>query len=918
MKQPVLSQKTTSQTIHSDGTKTSTTVVVETIPETSEKIETTTVVKEFTTQKECDRSTSQGDVGQILVEEVTETTVTKKRTYYKEKQPEECTEIDVGWGGMLCGDNPVAREEETDQDDDLTMDTALRLDTFGGKTVNSNSSRAVNSNASQDSNNKAIKKADSSNEGRKSALSLFTSPSAFFRKTHPSVNEEASETDNKATGAQGYSSQATPIIQESQAKTASAASQERPVRDVRKKTISLDDEILNIVKKDAIKSSTAVSRQLEQSHIPKQSRQTALSKCIDVEERQECEPKQCIMTGSSPVPISNQGLSRGVATPSPTPKVAATKSTVSSSGLSSRQSHENVLSPMSAMTKTPSSRSSSKPRKREAVKSIVPKHKQTLLTTDSDFASPKIALSRTTAAVTDDKFLHFFSYQPPAVSLSQCESIPKSLSPKWRKSTSVSIENTYCMNVVIHNNTAVVGVPYDRNIKGLLTGAAYIFEREENKDIWTQVKKIVPKDAPEFATVGYSVGVHNDIIVVSVPHVGSTHASGGCVRVYRRVQKYKWSDKGALVPPTTIEWSNAGIAGVGKKDVQITTVNKTKKGASSKKKFGTRVAVQGNVVVVSDHYDHEDTCIYVYEYDDFSLKWVCIQDNLLSEAQKRHFGSRLALTNDGNGILIGCHAKMRPTEILYYSRYGRGGKFHLQQVIVVSKRSSSYGVGRGAVGKNGVTEDITDFKVDGKNLMIGTASSVGQQNQHSVHIYQLQDNDTWILMSKVDDPSVPGFGLCVGIAGNRAMITSRGNAFSYNLDGLISKTKRKQFMSVANIAEERRKKQPRPQVKYIDPEYLELPYVGSDLNEFRTRQKIALHSQNFRCPPTNCNQNNDGDTSSRYSSNSPSKMALSMARSNKRTLISRMRSPSPILRRMKGSSPKKRNISAPPLRHSST
>jgi hypothetical protein len=386
------------------------------------------------------------------------------------------------------------------------------------------------------------------------------------------------------------------------------------------------------------------------------------------------------------------------------------------------------------------------------------------------------------------------------------------------------------------------------------------------------------------------------------------------------VQKYKWSDKGALVPPVAIEWNNAGIAGVGTKDVQITAVNKTKKGASSKKKFGTRVALQGNVVVVSDHYDHDETSVYVFEYDDFSLKWVCIQDDLLSKAQQRHFGSRLALTNNGNGILIGCHAKMCPTEVLYYSRYGTGGKFHLQQVIVLSKRSSSYGVGRGAVGKNGVTEDITDFKVDGKNLMIGTASSVGQQNQHVVYIYQLQDNDTWILMAKLDDPSLSGFGQCLGLAGNRAMIASRGNAYSYNLESLVPKEKRKMFMTVANIVPEKKTKQPKPQIKYLDPEYLQLPYIGSNLNDFRTRQQIALHSSQFS--PRQHNTNNgshDGDRSSQNSSSS--RMSLSIARPGsgpKKSIISRMRSPSPILRRIKAASPKKRNVSAPPLRPSSS
>jgi hypothetical protein len=504
MKQPILTSKTTSTTIHSDGTKLSTTVILETIPgDKEEKVETTTVVKEYTTEN---KLTADGEL-RIKVEEVTETTVTKKRIYFKDRPESVVGEIEVGWGGMLCGNKAVVEEEH---DDDLTMDTALHLDTFGGKTVSS-------SNASRGSNNGVVKA--ESNEGRvkaPSALSMFTSPSTFFRKTHPSGNEgDAVETDKN-----------TSVL---------AAGQETStcIRDNKKKSINLDEEILNIVKKDGKDSHRSsasliaippLSQQLQQSRAQEQSRQTVSSTCIDREVRQESETKDNFLTRSSPVP-TQRPLSRGMATPSPTPKATVPKAAPPRPP--SRQSPApNMPSSMLTPTLTKSNRSSSKTRKKESMKPTVPKYKQSLLAADSDFASPKLTLSATTAAVTDDQFLHFFSYQPSTVNPLQPG---KSLPSKWRKSTTVSIENTYCMNVSIHKNTAVVGVPYDRNNKGLLTGAAYIFEREENKDIWTQVKKIVPKEATEFATVGYAVGIHDDTIVVSVPNVGSTHPGGGSV-----------------------------------------------------------------------------------------------------------------------------------------------------------------------------------------------------------------------------------------------------------------------------------------------------------------------------------------------------------------------------------------------------
>ncbi|KAL3781990.1 hypothetical protein HJC23_013818 [Cyclotella cryptica] len=997
-KEEIRSQKSTSQTFLSDGTKISTTEIIETDPNTNIQVETTTVVKEYIKEQEMEH-------GQILVEDVTETTVTRREWRIRRKNT--INQEDHGETGMvgcvfpLCGGGEVVEHDDESAvhtlDSKLTMDS--ELDTFV-RPKNTPSSQspplAVIGVAERDvvpTNNTSAVAGTTNNdngEGRakttnaaSSALAMLTSPAAFFRKTYPSHNNEVVEPRSTSPATQD-------THETKNAATLNAATtnekESRGVTINRKSRVSfdVDEEILNIVKKDHGKDrstsnggakqmmmqSSYQQQQKQPAHSEpetqsqeQQSRQTGPSRVIEEEERQDDNShlQEHYTSRSSPVhthrpttttttatatavaaSAPSSQLSRGIITPSPTLSLqskASSQKTSNSLPQSSSQGVSAALVPSPAThTKSTSNKSSSKKlasasspnssssklKKKDKPPTIV-KYNQMLLAQDSDFASPKLTVSAFTAAVTDDKYLHFFSYLPPP---NGCPNQSMETSPhhthhrltigKWRKSTTVSIENTYCISVTICNNTAVVGVPYDRNVKGLLTGAAYIFEREEQKDIWTQVKKIVPKEASEFATVGYSVGIDGDLIAVSVPNVGSTvgGGGGGSVHLYRRVQKYKWAEKGVLVPPLVESSKNGGIATTGRnKDVQITVVNKSKKGSSKKKKFGTRLAIQGNVVVVSDHYDHEETCVYVFEYDDFSLKWICIQDDLLTEAQQRHFGSRLALANNGNGILIGCHAKMSPTEILYYSRYGTGGKFHLQQVIVVSKRSSSYGVGRSVVGRNGVTEDITDFKVDGKNLIIGTTSTVGQQNQHCAYIYQLQTNDTWVLMAKVDDPSLAGFGQCVGLAGNKALIASRGNAYSYNLEGFIPKTKRKEFMATANLVEERKKQQPKPQVKYIDPEYLEMPYIGSDLNEFRTQQQVALRRHFARRAPNNSNKNNDGDKASQNSMSSPPRMSLSMGRPRMPRML-RMRSPSPILTRLRASSPKKGrgNVSAPPLR----
>ncbi|KAL3807209.1 hypothetical protein ACHAXA_011016 [Cyclostephanos tholiformis] len=400
------------------------------------------------------------------------------------------------------------------------------------------------------------------------------------------------------------------------------------------------------------------------------------------------------------------------------------------------------------------------------------KHGQILLTKDTfttiTFA-PKIVVHKTNAILTSDRYVHFYSL----------------IQNNWVQTTSVSLANTQGLSFALCNDTAVVGVPYDRNSRGLLTGAAYIFERDAKTQTWYQVKKIVPKKVQEFANVGYSVDISENVVCVGVPELGAAGSiacsgGGGSVYVYQRAEQYKWMPMGHL----TMAKSNLDpdcLAPAGGLLAPTTTG------------FGTIVALKHKILVVSNYQPNRfggETSLFVYEYDvSLKNKWRLIQTDLLStEAQQRDFGSRIALTSNGEGIFVGCHSDVNPTEILYYKRkaqvdtYGNRS-YQLQQIITLQEKCN-----------------ISDFCVDSNDNFI-----VGTLNSNRVYVYQQMhdpitlEDQGWRLMAKVSDSTLERqrFGEHVALFGNSLLVGTKGNVYSYSLEKWLSEARKKPLKTIS-------------------------------------------------------------------------------------------------------------------------
>jgi len=403
------------------------------------------------------------------------------------------------------------------------------------------------------------------------------------------------------------------------------------------------------------------------------------------------------------------------------------------------------------------------------------KYGQALLTKDSFTTSsfaPKIVIHKTNAILTSDRYVHFYSL----------------VGNKWAQTTSVSLPNTQGLSFAICNNTAVVGVPYDRNSKGLLTGAAYIFERDAKTQTWYQVKKIVPKRAREFANVGYSVDMSENVVCVGVPELGAAGSvtgggggGGGSVYVYQRAEQYKWMPMGHLtmaidnLDPNCLAPAGGSLA--------PTATN-----------FGTIVTLKNKVLVISNYQPNEygETSLFVYEYDNsLKNKWRLIQTDMLStEVQRRNFGSRIALTSNGEGIFIGCHSDVNPTEILYYKRktqvdpYGNRS-YQLQQIITLQEKCN-----------------ISDFCIDlNDNFIVGTLNSNRVYVYQNMHDLVTLEDQGWKLVAKVTDDNLgrQRFGEHVGMYGDSILVGTKGNVYTYSLEKWLSEARKNRLKSTSTM-----------------------------------------------------------------------------------------------------------------------
>eukprot|EP01083_Nonionella_stella_P007934 22854_1 len=193
--------------------------------------------------------------------------------------------------------------------------------------------------------------------------------------------------------------------------------------------------------------------------------------------------------------------------------------------------------------------------------------------------------------------------------------------------------------VGIFNNYAVVGCPWDDSIYSQ-GGSAYIYERDPPNNEWNQVAKVMASDMVGNDWFGYTTAIYDKYIVIGAYYKDSSNK--GATYVFQRDPDHPtWTQSAKIVPADGLSYDY----------------------------FGYDVAVYGTHMISSAYYD-DDFAInagsaYMFDLDNQTDTWIQ-KDKFLPElgASEDHLGRAVSIYDkyvvvgtdyaDDNGDRSGC------------------------------------------------------------------------------------------------------------------------------------------------------------------------------------------------------------------------------------------------------------------------
>ena len=230
-------------------------------------------------------------------------------------------------------------------------------------------------------------------------------------------------------------------------------------------------------------------------------------------------------------------------------------------------------------------------------------------------------------------------------------------------------------SVAIDGDRIIAGAWWDEDT-GTRSGAAYIFERDEETD-WHMAAKLVASDGLPEATFGRTVAIQGDFAVVGAPLHSGDGSAAGSAYLYERDSMGEWSQRGKIVPSdlaiadrfglamdmdgTTVvigsPWSDAErgkvyLFEIGAGGSWSETAILQPAGIDPGDQFGFDVALDGETLAVGAYKDDgvvEDSGS-LWFYESSSLGWELSQGPLrapeLSSDGGAQFGVSVALEDD--------------------------------------------------------------------------------------------------------------------------------------------------------------------------------------------------------------------------------------------------------------------------------
>ena len=313
--------------------------------------------------------------------------------------------------------------------------------------------------------------------------------------------------------------------------------------------------------------------------------------------------------------------------------------------------------------------------------------------------------------------------------------------------------------VSIGDDYAVIGATAARDPFGVSSGAAYVYHRDGA--IWGEEAVLVPSelDAEAGDHFGYSVSISGDRIAVGAPDhqhsLGPVNTDAGTVYVFRR-EESGWVEEAELVPS----------------DPQDTRY------------FGRSVSLYGDVLLVGDELGiHGDQwypgTAYVFRLADqtWQQEAKLVADDPPNSSDR--FGTAVAV--HGDVAVIGAPGDDQPFSLYsagsaYVFRHSTG-EWTQEQKLTASDGDAldSFGTGVGT---------------DGERILVGARTDIilGAVSAGSAYVYE-RKGPTWIEVSKLtasDGSPRSFFGWSASVDGNWAVVGAQGagggSCYVYSLE----------------------------------------------------------------------------------------------------------------------------------------
>ena len=379
-------------------------------------------------------------------------------------------------------------------------------------------------------------------------------------------------------------------------------------------------------------------------------------------------------------------------------------------------------------------------------------------------------------------------------------SIPTSFGQTWDEIIKITASDPgshdrFGESVAIEGNYAMLGAPNDDD-GGSGTGSVYVFERDDDDDLWIQTQKLNHSDPEVSDWFGQDISISGNYAVISTRYTDGAGSQSGSAYIFERDEDGLWSEIQKL----------------------------TASDAAAGDRFGSSVSMDNDYLIVGASEANDNTgSAYMFERNEEGL-WIEVQEITSSDAasadwfgwsvtidgeyaivganynddEGTHSGSAYVFERDIDGVWIETQ-KLAAFDTGIYDQFGCHVSISGNYAIIGALRSYEDGLQSGAAyiferddeGLWTETQKLNasdaaahdwfghQVKIDENYAVIGALNNDDAGSQSgSAYIFKQGDDGIWIEVEKLTASDAAGsdlFGFSVDISDNHAIIGAGGN-----------------------------------------------------------------------------------------------------------------------------------------------